>query len=407
MILIQALGSNGSGQLGIGHKEDVSTPQPVLLPSSITTANPQPKLKSIAAGGNHTLLLFESGDLLWSGDHTTGACGPVTTTTTTTTSPDDTSSTSSSELTPQFRPVDLTSLPPGSKPIHVAATWTATILVTTTPSPSTNTPTQQVYTFGLSPKDNLGLGPHGPPSTSHPTPIPNFPPTNTTTNTTTNTPTHITSLTASMAHTIAVLSNSEAWGWGNGRKGQLGAPVPATGAVCSPRRIEGVGFPVVRAVCGREFTCLFGAAGSGEMVVLGSDKWGVRAQVPSPLGSLSGGGVGVAGWREVGAGWGSVFVLKEGGELVSWGRDDHGQLARGDIGRVRDIAVGSEHALALTEAGDVMVWGWGEHGNCGPIRKQGGEKGERNKIASTGEGMEITMIGAGCATSWIVFEKPT
>jgi protein ATS1 len=102
-----------------------------------------------------------------------------------------------------------------------------------------------------------------------------------------------------------------------------------------------------------------------------------------------------------------VFVLKEDGELLSWGRDDHGQLAREDIGRVRDIAVGSEHALALTEAGDLMVWGWGEHGNCGPIRNQNGEKGERNKIASAGEGMEIAMIGAGCATSWIVSEKPT
>ena len=418
MILIQALGSNGSGQLGIGHKEDVSTPQPVLLPSSITTASPQPKLKRIAAGGNHTLLLFESGDLLWSGDHITGACGPVATTTVNT---DDSTNDSTPELTPQFRPVDLSSLPPGSKPIHVAATWTATILVTTTTILSSNptTTTHAVYTFGTSPKDNLGLGAPNPSNSSHPTSgqptphptrIPNFPPANT----------HITSLSASMAHTVAVLSNGEAWGWGSGRKGQLGEPVPATGAVCSPRKIEGIGFAVGGAVCGREFTCLFGRGGGaggsgsgggdggGEMLVLGSDKWGVRSQAPSlspSLGSVCGGGV--AGWREVGAGWGSVFVLKEGGELVSWGRDDHGQLARGDLGRVRDVAVGSEHALALTEAGDLMVWGWGEHGNCGPIRKQDGEKGERNKIASVREGMEITMIGAGCATSWIVSETPT
>jgi protein ATS1 len=77
------------------------------------------------------------------------------------------------------------------------------------------------------------------------------------------------------------------------------------------------------------------------------------------------------------------------------------------MGRVKNIAVGSEHALALTDAGDLMVWGWGEHGNCGPIRNQGGEKGERNQIASTAEGMDITMIGAGCATSWIAIEKQT
>ncbi|KAK3295803.1 regulator of chromosome condensation 1/beta-lactamase-inhibitor protein II [Chaetomium fimeti] len=394
MLIIQAFGSNGSGQLGIGHKEDVSTPQPVLLPSSITTTTtPQPKLKRIAAGGNHTLLLFESGALLWSGDHTSGACGPVTTTNT-----DD----STPELTPQFRPVDLTSLPPGSKPVHVAATWTATILVTTAPSPNpqsnnntTTNNTHKVYTFGTATKGELGLGldPSSPASTPIPTAIPNFPPPGT----------HITDLSSCMGHAVAVLGNGEAWGWGNGRKGQLGEP--ATGAVHSPRRIEGVGFPVARAVCGREFTCLFGRPDdAGEVAVLGSDKWGVRSQVPPSCRSLSGG---VAGWREVGAGWGSVFVLKEDGGLLSWGRDDHGQLAREDLGRVRDIAVGSEHALALTEAGDLMVWGWGEHGNCGPIRNQDGEKGERNKIVSASEGMEITMIGAGCATSWIISEKPT
>ena len=105
-------------------------------------------------------------------------------------------------------------------------------------------------------------------------------------------------------------------------------------------------------------------------------------------------------------------MLKGDGELVSWGRDDHGQLSSGDIGRVRHIAVGSEHALALTEEGELIAWGWGEHGNCGPIRDGTGEKGQRNQIASNKvlareQGMEITMIGAGCATSWIAIGKTT
>jgi protein ATS1 len=197
-----------------------------------------------------------------------------------------------------------------------------------------------------------------------------------------------------MGHVVAVLSNGEAWGWGNGRKGQLGEP--AAGAVYAPRLISGVGFEVVKAVCGREFTCLFGRPETGEMAVLGSDKWGVRSHAPCG---------GVAGWKEVGAGWGSVFVLKGDGTLLSWGRDDHGQLAREGLGQVRTMAVGSEHALVLTEAGDLMAWGWGEHGNCGQIRDVKGEKGQRNKIASTEPGMEITMLGAGCATSWIALES--
>ncbi|KAL2136122.1 hypothetical protein VTI74DRAFT_5345 [Chaetomium olivicolor] len=198
-----------------------------------------------------------------------------------------------------------------------------------------------------------------------------------------------------MGNVVAVLSNGEAWGWGNGRKGQLGEP--AVGAVYSPRRIEGLGFKVVRAVCGREFTCLFGPPETGEMAVLGSDKWAIRSQAPES----------VIGWKEVGAGWGNVFVLKQDGTLLSWGRNDHGQLAPEDLGPVKDLAVGSEHALALTEAGDLMVWGWGEHGNCGPINGNNREKGQRNCIIAAGKDTEVIMIGAGCATTWIAMRKPT
>jgi protein ATS1 len=366
--LLQALGSNGSGQLGIGHKEDVSSPQPVLLPPAFTSTTPtQPELRRIAAGGNHTLLLFSSGDLLWSGDHTTGACGRVV--------DEDTA-----ELIPQFRPVYLSTLPNGSRVKHVAATWAASVIVTS----SEDGDTDMVYSFGSGDKGELGLG-QGMLRAPEPTQILGFPPSGT----------RVMDIAACMGHVVAVLSNGEAWGWGAGRKGQLGQPAAA--AVYSPRRIGGVGFNVVRAVCGREFTCLFGPPETGEMVVLGSDKWCVRSQAPQT----------VAGWKEIGAGWGSVFVLKEDGTLLSWGRDDHGQLARDDLGHVEHIAVGSEHALALTKTGDLIVWGWGEHGNCGPTRNDNGEKGERNKIASTAQGVKITAIGAGCATTWIAIEEQT
>ncbi|KAK4241867.1 regulator of chromosome condensation 1/beta-lactamase-inhibitor protein II [Achaetomium macrosporum] len=383
MFLLQALGSNGSGQLGLRHRDDVDTPRPVILPASLsTTSDTDNDIQPIriAAGGNHTLLLLSSGDLLWAGDASTGACGPV--------SQDD-----EEELTPAFRPVDLTSLslPPSSRIRirHAAATWSASIIVTTSDDDN-ESPTDKVYAFGSGSRGELGLG-QATLHTSEPAQIPDFPPRGT----------RVVDLTACMGHVVAVLSNGEAWGWGNGRKGQLGEPT--LGAVWSPRRIEGGGagtrFKVVKAVCGREFTCLFGEPGTGEMVVLGSDKWGVRSQAPDS-GSLS-------GWKQVGAGWGSVFVLKEDGRLLSWGRNDHGQLAGGeDLGRVRQMAVGSEHALALTESGELMAWGWGEHGNCGPVRSGNGEKGQQNRIISGEQGLGITMVGAGCATSWIVIKKP-
>ncbi len=92
---------------------------------------------------------------------------------------------------------------------------------------------------------------------------------------------------ACMGHVVAVLNNGEVYGWGNGRKGQLGA---LEGIVHSPRKVEGLDFKVVRAACGREFTCLFGSSEGAEMLVLGSDKWRVRTDAPSMLqdGRISG-----------------------------------------------------------------------------------------------------------------------
>jgi protein ATS1 len=393
MLLLQALGSNGSGQLGIGHKDDVSTAQNVLLPSSLTASNtgthpakPQPHAKLIVAGGNHTLLLLSSGELFWTGDASSGACGPF---------PD----ANDPQTTPTFRPVHLgPHLPEGTKVELAAATWAASVAVVAPPTPvdgasttSATTTTPSVYSFGSGDRGELGLGP-GTARVCEATQIYNFPPVGT----------HVIDLVASMGHVVAVLSNGEAWGWGNGRKGQLGSP--ATAAVHAPRRIQGVNFRVIKAVCGREFTCLFGAPETGDMAVLGSDKWGVRSQAPGPES--------LAGWKEVGAGWGCVFVLKEDGMLLSWGRNDHGQLAPECLPRIRSIAVGSEHTLALTEEGDVLAWGWGEHGNCGPMCDVDKGKGHRNRIASTkatlaAQGAEITMLGAGCATSWVVMEKVT
>ncbi|KAL2124441.1 hypothetical protein VTJ04DRAFT_806 [Mycothermus thermophilus] len=387
MLVLQAFGSNGSGQLGLGHTDDVSTPQPVLLPPDLFSTNapltshtsdsvtptqhPQPKLLSISAGGNHTLLLFSSGNLLWSGDPTTGACGRV----------------ESSSPTPRFQPVDLSNLPPNERRNIklVAATWEASIIATSSSSSDQeghDDGLDKVYSFGSGAKGELGLG-QGTHRAEEPTEIPNFPPPGT----------KVMHLAACMGHVVAVLSNGEAWGWGNGRKGQLGEP--AVGAVYSPRRIEGVDFRVVRAVCGREFTCLLGAPDSGEMLVLGSDKWGLKSHAPKT----------VASWREVGAGWGSMFVVKEDRTFLSWGRNDHGQMPPSGLGPVRKLAVGSEHALALTEAGDLIAWGWGEHGNCGPIPTDTAQKGWSNKIASSGPETSISMIGAGCATSWIALEQ--
>lgn len=192
-----------------------------------------------------------------------------------------------------------------------------------------------------------------------------------------------------MAHVVAILDDGEVWAWGKGRKGQLGG---ARGDSWTPRRVDGVEFGVEGAVCGKDFTCLIGGPGEGEICLLGAegrDRFGLRAGAPGRA----------PGWKEVCASWGSVFVMRGDGRVVAWGRDDHGQLAPQDLPPVKSLAAGSEHCLALTSDGKVLAWGWGEHGNCGePTDEKGDVKGKWNELPLSGT---VEGLFAGCATSFI------
>ena len=163
----------------------------------------------------------------------------------------------------------------------------------------------------------------------------------------------------------------------------------------SPRRIEGVPFPAVKAVCGKDFTCIVGDREEGKLVVFGlksRDRFGVLASIPAA----------VPGWKDIAASWGSVFILMPHGELIGFGRDDHGQLPPAGLPPIEAIAAGSEHCLALTKAGKVLAWGWGEHGNCGEHTDTNGDvKGRWNEIELP-NAQPTGAVYAGCATSFIV-----
>lgn len=195
---------------------------------------------------------------------------------------------------------------------------------------------------------------------------------------------------AGLRHTVVVLSNGEVYGWGNGSKGQLGQP---SDIVWEPRRIEGLNFKVCRAVCGTEFTYLVGDPIEGRHVVLNStDKWGIKSNAPDS----------VPGWIDIGASWGGIYALNQDGTLISWGRNNHGQLAPQHLPLIHQIAIGSEHAMALSRDGKVIVWGWGEHGNCGsPVDVDGDVRDRWNEIKLPEPQTQVAGISAGCATSWI------
>lgn len=333
-----AFGSNGSGQLGIGHTEDVSTPHQVVDCVAI---------HQVACGGNHTVIHSGESGIATAGDNSDGRCFKA-----------NSKSTSIPFLTFSENHSDAL----------IAATWSASFICSN----------GNVFACGSGNAGELGLG-QGIECAIHPQTIPDFPPHGT----------RITKIAACMAHAVVILTNGEAWGWGRGRKGQLGEPAET---VWRPKKIENIGFFAVDVVCGKDFTCIVGSSTTGEVLILGpnsTDRFGIKTNAPSA----------VPGWKQIAASWGSVFFLSDTGEVTAWGRNDHGQLPPPGLPPLKSIAAGSEHCLGLTLDGKVLAWGWGEHGNCGePTDAKGDVKNGWNEIVLS---QPASAIFAGCATSFV------
>ncbi|KAL4880465.1 regulator of chromosome condensation 1/beta-lactamase-inhibitor protein II [Aspergillus karnatakaensis] len=388
---LYAFGSNGSGQLGIGHNEDVSMPMRCIfeddpIPSSeLSEAEFQKpvaaQVSKIAAGGNHTLLLLDDGRVYAAGERSDGRCGEV--------KVQNDNGTSGN----RFRRISIQDAQ--SKTVFqrfkdVSATWEATMLVAALgdrEDGDTESKMDKVFVLGSGAKGELGLGPGVQNAVAKtPVEIPDFPPQDT----------EVIAIASGMGHTVAVLSNGGVYGWGASRKGQLGDGLVGEKIVWRPTRIDGIGFPVTLATCGREFTALSGNNEKGEFVVLGSigDRWGVLSNSPR--------GEDVKAYLSINASWHGVYVHQKDLSLLAWGRDDRGQLPPTEVKGVKEVAVGSEHVVTLLEDGRVAAWGWGEHGNCGPETDRQGNVRDVAACIPVPEGVEVNGVGAGCATSWIV-----
>lgn len=383
-----AFGSNGSGQLGIGHDEDVSVPTPCIFadytPSPTQTQTQSPRVSRIVAGGNHTLVLLDDGRVYAAGMNGDGRCGM--------------NSSSNSNSDSSFRFGRVTVVDEEEKDEEsggmydvftgVAATWEATVLVARRRAhegEGGGVGGDAVFVLGTGMKGELGLGTEK--TQARVGKIRDFPPRGL----------GVVSIAAGMGHVVVVLSDGAVYGWGASRKGQLGGWLVGEKIVWEPKRIEGVPFRVTDAVCGREFTVLCGDGEKGEFVVLGSlgDKWGILAETPAAED--------VKGYLKMDASWHGVYVHQKDMSVLAWGRNDRGQLPPGDLRSAKEVAVGSEHALALLDDRSVVAFGWGEHGNCGPnTDAQGNVKDTCNRVPLPEGDFEVIGVGAGCATSWII-----
>jgi protein ATS1 len=204
-----AFGSNGSGQLGIGHTEDVSAPQECKGALNLSSS----AIRQLAAGGNHTVATLMDGTFASTGDNSDGR-GIVT---------------RAKHIFTTWQKQELSSGEKQDLIPHVAATWSVTIACHSEGS---------VCAAGSGNSGELGIDPHTSVAEAA-TQVRDFLPPGDT----------IIKIASGMGHVVVVLASGEIWGWGKGRKGQLGMPAEN---VWTPRKIEHVPFKVFDAVCGKD-----------------------------------------------------------------------------------------------------------------------------------------------------------
>ncbi|KAL1409974.1 alpha tubulin suppressor [Vanrija albida] len=344
-----ACGSNGSGQLALGHEDDVSSLTRCAFHPSCPAAS---DIVDLVSAASHALLLVstESGTrLLGAGTNTHGQLGRP-------------CALSCPAPASTFRPLSLgreAGLGDGWEPVRVAATWTTSFVVYERGLSSGRE--QAVVSAGSNDFGELGSS-----STSGPVLLDLLKPGE-----------HVEHLRGGQRHVIAVLSSGSGAGrtqrvvgWGACRRGELdpSGPKPtAKGKGKAPARTSppvAIALPVPP---GAKITELaLGAAHSlallstGRVLAWGSD---LKGQV--------GGLDAVSEATGVAATWGGSYVVAA-GALWSQGANTHGQLLRSSTeARARvaldaptTLVAGSEHVLVGTAEG-LWTGGWNEHGNLG------------------------------------------
>ena len=346
-----AFGSNGSGQLGVGHCNDIWEPE-VCKFQSFNSEDVEERVVSVAAGGNHTLLLTSSGRVWASGNNTDGRCGLL----------------QNVEQVDTFQQLDLEGV------TSIAATWEASLLVVNR---------RQIWSCGTGNKGELGQGEADVKSetlTQIPVPEEAFADT-----------AEIVDVVSGVNHVLILTSAGVLFGWGSARKGQLGEDAKNEKVGWKPQRIS-LPFKPVKIAAGRDFTFVLGRGGEQQLLgILQNFHSGSNISGKCSLGLIA-------------AGWTHLYWLSQLG-LHAFGRNDRGQLPPNTLPHVRHFAAGSEHCVTSNSENDeLLAWGWGEHGNCGrPLDQRGCVRDRFNIIPiSKRDGEEIQQIFAGCATNFIV-----
>ncbi|KAI7904222.1 regulator of chromosome condensation 1/beta-lactamase-inhibitor protein II [Cokeromyces recurvatus] len=342
MTQLFAFGSNGGGQLGIGHMEDTNRPTACI---GLPTDDP---IVKISGGGNHSAIITKQGHLYMTGSSRHGE--------------------ESHDDNEEFVNTYKRQLP-DIKCRDVACGWAFTIVLTET---------GKLYGIGTSRWNELGSLS----STDKWTEIRHAVFDNQ----------QIVSIACGWRHCIALDAEGTVYGWGWGRHGQLGPGARDKKDIRAIQRIT-MPQPIVQAACGHLHTLLRGK--DGRVYSFGSNKYGQLGtdDTAEDISTLSV----KASWID--AGWHHSAILDESGNLTLFGRNDHGQLTTctQPIRGIRQFVCGSEHTVAIRDNNnEVIAWGWNEHGNCTSDMDFVSEP-----ISLGGFNGRVNILGAGCATTWL------
>lgn len=403
-VILYALGSNGNGQLGLNHKDDINSPEPCSFRSSIGKSaaeympiNDDETVNKIVVGGNHSLLLTSKGRLWTTGSNLEGQRG-ISTSIVSTDSGDDLGWHEyqlGDHVEPDSVSIDL-------RITDIAATFSASFLVIAG---------QQIYSFGSGAKGELGLGED---ILSSPTPRLCF---NLRDVEAVSGKSNIIGISACMSHVVVLSSSRAIYGWGASRKGQLGESAKTNKSLWKPQMLEFgphmKGVPS-RIMTGRDFTFvelhesnrkshlfLGDAAKLGITIPLSTCvNFNVSVSTGQPSEKAILHELDLERLQDLQAGWTTLTTLTKSGTVQTLGSNRR-SVVSAPLHNIRSIAAGSEHCVAITNQGSITAWGWGEHGNCGrDLDESKNVRDGFNVIFEPSRMQEVVGIAAGCATTF-------
>ncbi|KAK1437774.1 hypothetical protein QVD17_03572 [Tagetes erecta] len=193
---------------------------------------------------------------------------------------------------------------------------------------------------------------------------------------------HVYQIACGMRHSLALLKGEhgdQVYGFGSGKRGQLGISKEKVKAVSLPQSVSGLQEVNVSSI----------SANGDHSAALSSEgnlyTWG-RGFGGAPDVCCPDRVISRFSFKQAALGWNHVLGLTDEGDVLMLGGSHHGVLnnpqkdvlVNQDLTeeqvkkipglnkiKVVGIASGSEHSVLITENGEVMTWGWGEHGQLG------------------------------------------